>query len=119
MDSAKPRKQRKGRFNADTHMRQKLVHSHIAKELKAKLNIKKRSIAVRKGDTVKVMGGSNAGKTGKVNRVDLGRGFVYIEGIIRKNSKGKELMIPIRPSKVYITDLDMSDKLRKAKLGLS
>ena len=33
MDSAKPRKQRKGRFNADTHTRQKLVHSHIAKEL--------------------------------------------------------------------------------------
>jgi large subunit ribosomal protein L24 len=113
MESSKPRKQRKFRFNAPLHVRHKFVNAHISKELKEKMKIKARSIEVRRGDTVKVMSGAQKGKSGKVSRVDLKKGFVYIEGIVRKNSKGKEIMIPIRASNLYITDLDLSDKYRK------
>ena len=55
MESAHARKQRKFRFTAPMHVRQKFVHAHISKELATKLGIKKRNTAVRKGDTVKVM----------------------------------------------------------------
>ena len=113
MESSKPRKQRKFRFNAPLHVRHKFVNAHISKELKEKMKIKARSIEVRRGDIVKVMSGAQKGKSGKVSRVDLKKGFVYIEGIVRKTSKGKEIMIPIRASNLYITDLDLSDKYRK------
>jgi large subunit ribosomal protein L24 len=114
--SSKPRKQRKFRYNAPMHIRQNFVNAHIAKELISKLGIRRRSIEVRKGDTVKVMAGSRKGASGKVLSVDLGRGTIAVDGIVKKNAKGKELTIPISASSVYITDLDLSDKLRKAKV---
>ncbi len=114
--SSKPRKQRKFRYNAPMHIRQNFVNAHIAKELISKLGIRRRSIEVRKGDTVKVMAGSRKGASGKVLSVDLGRGTIAVDGIVKKNAKGKELAIPISASSVYITDLDLSDKLRKAKV---
>lgn len=119
MSSGKARVQRYRRFNAPMHLRQKLAHARVAKETRTKLGIKRRSVQVRKGDTVKIMSGKQYGKNGKVTRVDLMECTVYIDGVTRKNAKGKESMIPVRISKVYITDLDMTDKLRKAKLGVS
>lgn len=118
MPSAKPRIQRFRRFNAPMHVRQRLAHAHVSKELKAKLGIKKRAVQVRQGDTVKVMAGKEYGRAGKVTRVDLRDSTVLIDGITRKNAKGKEMLIPVRVSKVYITDLNLSDKMRKARLGV-
>ncbi|MDE1851095.1 MAG: 50S ribosomal protein L24 [Candidatus Micrarchaeota archaeon] len=116
MESAQKRKQRKFRFTAPMHERQGFASAHISKELATKLGIRKRSVQVRKGDTVKVMAGDNKGKTGKVSDVNLLKGTVSIDGIIRKNAKGKELPIPINASNVYITDMDMTDKQRQAKM---
>src|SRR5271155_4200678 len=95
IQSSQPRKQRKFRANAPMHMRQNFVNVHISKELSAKLGIKRRSIEVRKGDTVKVMTGDNRGKTGKVSIVNLKTGKVFIEGIVRKTAKSKDKLIPI------------------------
>ena len=117
IQSSKPRKQREFRFNSSgLHVRQKFASAHIAKDLAKKLGIKRRAIEVRKGDTVKVMAGSNRGKIGKVSAVSLKRSKLFIEGIVRKNAKGKEHPIPIHVSSVYITDLDLNDKLRKARI---
>lgn len=113
IESAQPRKQRKFRFNAPMHARQKFLNVHISKELKQKLNTKRRTIAVRTGDTVKVMAGAHKGKSGKVSNVDLRTSMVFIEGIKRKKAKGKEVLVPIYSSNLYITDLDMTDKYRK------
>lgn len=118
LQSGQRRKQRKFRFTAPAHVRQKFTHSHVSKELRQKLGIKRRSVQVRKGDTVKVMAGANRGKSGKVNGVDTQRSVVFIDGIMRKNAKGKEKAVPIRASVVYITDMDLADKYRKAKLGV-
>ena len=118
MKSSKPRKQRLFRYQAPAHIRQSFVHSRISKELAKKLGIKKRSAQVKKGDTVKIMVGSNKGKSGKVNLVETKKGILLVEGVSRRNAKGKELQIPIKTSNVYITDLELSDKLRKLKLGL-
>ncbi len=118
MGSSKPRRQRFMRFNAPLHVRQGFAHAHLTKELKTKLSIKRRSAQIRRGDTVKVVAGDFSGKTGKVNKVSLRSSKAFIEGLTRKNAKGKELMIPIPISKLYITDLDLSDKFRKEKLGI-
>ncbi len=114
--SSKARKQRRFRFNAPLHERQKFVNAHISKELSAKLGIKKRSIEIRKGDTVKVRSGDQKGKSGKVIKVDLRKSKVSIDGLNVKNAKGKESNILINVSNLYITDLDLSDKLRKEKI---
>ncbi|MDE1860915.1 MAG: 50S ribosomal protein L24 [Candidatus Micrarchaeota archaeon] len=116
MESGKPRKQRLFRDNAPMHMRQHFVNAHISKELKAKLGIKRRSIEIRRGDTVKIMAGGNKGKTGKVLEVDLNNYVITVDGIIKKKSKGKEIHIPISASNVYLTDLDLTDKRRSGKL---
>lgn len=117
IQSAKPKKQRKFRFNASLHKRQKFLHVHVSKELQAKLGIAKRSLQIRKGDTVKVMSGKFQGKSGKVSDVNLRTNKIAIESIIRKNAKGKEKPIPIYASKVYLTDLDLSDKIRSEKVN--
>ena len=100
------------------HVRQKFTHSHISKDLAKKLGIKRRSAQLHKGDTVKVMAGSSKGKAGKINSVNTRAGIIFIDGLMRKNAKGKELPLPIRASAVYITDMDLADKYRKAKLGI-
>ena len=116
IQSSKPRKQRNFRRDASMHQRQKFVHVRIAKELAAKLGIKRRNTQLRRGDTVKIMSGASKGKSGKVSMVDMRRCIVFIDGITRKNAKGKELSIPVSSANVYITDLDLTDKLRSTKL---
>ena len=117
IQSSKARKQRKFRFTAPHHFRQRFVHAHISKELATKLGIKKRAIAVRKGDTVKIMAGKQKGKTGKVAEVDMLKGRITIEGIVKKNMKGKEKMVPMSTSNVYLVDLDLTDTLRNEKIN--
>ncbi len=117
--SSKPRKQRFFRYNAPMHVRQHFVHSHIDKSLKAKLGIKRRSVQISKGDTVKVMAGSKKGTSGKVLSVSLRTGKIRIDSLVKKTAKGKEFNIPISASCVYITDLNLSDKMRAAKLKVA
>ncbi len=99
------------------HVRQNFVNVHISKELLTKLGIKRRSIEVRKGDTVKVMAGDNKGKVGKVFEVSLKTGKVIIEGIAKKDSKSKDKPIHIYSSNLYLMDLDLTDKLRQAEVS--
>lgn len=114
MDSKQPRKQRKAHFGAAMHERQKKVAAPLSKELREKH--KKRSMAVRKGDTVKVVRGQYKGITEKVMEVDLKRYRIFVKGAERKNAKGKESPYPIHPSNVMITELSLDDELRKSKL---
>jgi ribosomal protein L24 len=51
-----------------------------------------------------------------VTGVSLKEATVFVEGVVRKDAKGKEKPIPISASAVYITDFDLSDKLRAGKL---
>jgi large subunit ribosomal protein L24 len=95
------------------------VHAHVDKQLREKLKIKKRTVQISKGDTVKIIKGVKKGVTGKVVKVDLKKVKVFIDSATRKNAKGKESNIPINISNVYITDLNLGDKFRVAKLNVS
>lgn len=114
--SRQPRKQRKARYNAPLHARQKLAHAHIAKETRKKLGIRKRAAAVRSGDKVKIMRGKFRGHLGKVSSVNLTSLKIYVEGVVARKAKGAEVPAAIEPSNVMIMELDMSDKRRKELL---
>ncbi|MEM3715205.1 MAG: 50S ribosomal protein L24 [Thermoprotei archaeon] len=114
MQSVKPGNQRKSIFSASLHKRNKLLHAHLSKELRNKY--RRRSIRVRTGDNVIVIRGDSKGHEGKVVRVDAERGFVYIEGLTMKDSRGRTTLRPIHASKVIVTKLDLSDEKRRTKL---
>ena len=109
--SRQPRKVRKKYYNKPLHNRHKDMRAPLSPELRAEYGIKK--LPVRKGDTVVIMRGSFKGHEGKVVRVDLKRRRVFVEGATRTKADGSEIFVPIHPSKVMITKLDLSDKLRK------
>ena len=105
-----PRKQRRFRFRAPLHVRQKMVAAHLSKELREEF--KRRSLPVRKGDKVRILRGKFKGKEGVVARVDLRRLKVFVEGVQRQNAKGQDVMIPLDPSNLLIIEVDTSDERR-------
>lgn len=109
--SVQPRKQRKYRFNAPLHIRQKLVSAHLDKSLRAEY--KKRSLPLRKGDDIIVMRGRFRGKRATVSRIDLKRLKVFAEELKRKKASGQEVHVALDPSNVKIVKLNMDDKMRK------
>ncbi|MEE9525247.1 MAG: 50S ribosomal protein L24 [Candidatus Woesearchaeota archaeon] len=112
--SKAPRKQRKYRYNAPLHIRNKFMSVHLSKELKEKH--KKRNITVRKGDTVKILRGQFKGKTGKIDRVNLKSTKVYIQGIESTKKDGTKTFYPFNPSNLMIIELNLSDKKRAKSL---
>ncbi len=108
--SKKPRKQRKFLYDAPLHLRRKMLAAHLSKELREKY--KRRSMPLRVGDEVEVMRGEFKGKRGKVVKVDLKKYRVYVEGLKRKTSTGTEKLVPLAPSNLKITNLNLEDKRR-------
>jgi large subunit ribosomal protein L24 len=107
-----PRKQRKRLYNAPAHLRHKLMAAPLSPELISSKGAK--SLPVRKGDTVRVMRGDHAGFEGKVNRVDLKRYRIFLEGLTREKVDGTNIFVSVHPSKVMIKNLKLDDKWRKA-----
>lgn len=112
--SKQPRKQRKYRFHAPLHIRQKLAGSHLSKDLKKKYNT--RSVQPKKGDKVKVLRGQFKGKSGKIERIDLKKSKLYINGIELIKKDGTKMMYPINPSNVIVEELNLEDKKRVKSL---
>lgn len=108
-----PGKQRKAVYEADLRLQGANMAAHLTKELRTKHHV--RSAPVRVGDTVKVMRGDYVGKTGNVNQVDRKRNKVYIQGVMRKKTDGKEAFLAFRPSNIMITAVDAKDKKRFKK----
>jgi len=111
--SSQTRKQRKYVYNAPLHTRQKFVHVHLSKELRVKHGA--RAMQLKVGDRIKVLRGTQKGKTGKVARVDLKQVRVYIEGIETIKKDGSKAQYPVSPSNLMITELSLEDKKRKQK----
>jgi len=112
ISSKQPRKQRKYRYNAPLHLRQKFVSAHLSAALKSRFG--KRSLPLRKGDEVKVMRGSKKGFKGKVERVDLKRSKIFIEGLNVKKVDGSEVLRAVDPSNLLLVEPKMEDKRRQA-----
>ncbi|MDP7180853.1 MAG: 50S ribosomal protein L24 [Candidatus Woesearchaeota archaeon] len=109
--SKQTRKQRKYRHNAPLHVKQKLVRAHLSKELIKKHG--RRSLGLRKGDKVKVMRGEHKKYIGKVDKISLKKGKVYLEGIEVTKRDGTKTVYPFEPSNLMITELILEDKIRQ------
>lgn len=112
--STQPRKQRLYRYVAPLHVKQTFMQVHLSKELRAKYGM--RALSVRKGDTVKVMRGQFVKKEGKVERVDLKKGKVYVYGVEVIKKDGTKLPMAIHPSNLLLVVAEMSDAKRRGKV---
>ena len=112
--STQPRKQRKYRYNSPLHIKQKLVHTTLSKDLRKKHGV--RNTQVKTGDKVKILRGKFKGKEGKVERVSLKYEKVFVTGIENIKKDGNKAMVPLVPSNLMIVDLKLDDKKRKSKL---
>lgn len=112
MTSSQPRKQRKALHEGSLHTLRKNLGAHLSKELRKKY--KKRSAVVHTGDAVKIMRGKFEGKTGKVERVNTAKCAVFVEGIQMQKANGQKSKVPLHPSNLMITSLNLSDNKRKA-----
>ena len=111
----KPSKQRKAVYQAPNHRRHKLFAASLSSELRASHGA--RTFPVRSGDTVRIMRGDHEGFEGKITRVDLAKYRVYVEGLTREKVDGTTIFVPVHPSKVMITNLNLDDKWRKEVLA--
>ena len=107
----KPTKQRKMFYGAPAHIRHKNLAAHLSPDLRA-THIAK-SIPVRNGDTIRVMRGDHKGFEGKISRIDLKKYRIYVEGLTREKVDGTTIFVPVHPSKLMITKLNLDDKWRK------
>lgn len=111
MPVTKPKKQRRMLFQAPDHIRYKHFAAPLSPELKASHGAK--AVPVRSGDTVHIMRGDYKGFEGKITRVDRKKYRIYVEGLKREKADGTTIFVPIHPSKVMITDLNLEDKWRR------
>src|SRR3989344_7953166 len=108
--SKKPGKQRKARMLASLKDRANFAKAHASKELRKEL--KRRSIGLRKGDSVKALRGFHKKFSGKVSGIDRKKSRVFIEGLKLKKSDGTEKPLGIEASNLLVTDVDRSDERR-------
>ncbi|MBI2541112.1 50S ribosomal protein L24 [Candidatus Woesearchaeota archaeon] len=109
--SRKPGKQRKYRAGAPLHIRQKLVHGHLSKDLRKKY--KKRSIGMSKGDKVKITIGKFRRHEGKIESINLKKSRIYVNGAEITKRDGTKKQVAIHPSNLVVTELNTDDKLRQ------
>lgn len=112
--SVQPRKQRKYRYNAPLHIKQKFMNVHLNSELRKKYLT--RDIQLRKGDKVKILRGQFSKKEGKVENIDLKREKVFITSMERVKKDGTKTLVGFNPSNLMILELKLEDKKRKQKL---
>jgi large subunit ribosomal protein L24 len=111
----KPSKNRKIRYNAPHHIRRKFLSAPLSPSLKTQYGT--RSMPVRRDDTVTITKGDRELTEGKVIKVDMKRGKLYLEGVTRTRMDGSMAQIPIRPENVMITRLVLDDPKRQEILN--
>jgi large subunit ribosomal protein L24 len=72
-----------------------------------------RSMVVKKGDLVRIMRGQFRDTEGKVVKVDYRHVRVYVESGTTTKADGKEVQIPLHPSNLKITELELDDERKK------
>ena len=111
MKTTKPTKQRKRLYQAPVNERYRRFSAPLSSKLKDSHGTC--SVPVINGDTVMIMRGDRKGSEGKVTQIDRKKYRLFVEGATREKVDGTTTFIPIHPSKVMITRLNLDDKWRK------
>jgi len=109
-----PTKQRNRQERASLHEKQKQVRAPLSPELREEYG--QRSVRVNAGDTVEIQRGDFAGETGEVIDVDLRAAAVDVEDVTLETADGEEVPRGLEASNLQVTDLDLSDDVREARL---
>ena len=111
--SVQARKQRKYRANAPLHLKGKFLGAPLAKDLQKELKVK--TLRIRAGDEIEVLRGDHKNETGRVERVNIKREKVYVNGIERVSPTGSKTLIALTPSNLRITKVAEDEKRVKKK----
>ncbi len=108
-----PKKQRKRRYQASLHLRNKRMTAPLSKSLREKYGIKR--LPVHKGDKVTVFRAKSEDQEikGKVIRTLPQKYSIHVEGYSKEKADGTIVSFPMRPSNVVITALNLKDKKRR------
>ena len=133
MVSSHPRRQRKALYTASNSKRRKQMSAQIDPKLRERMALKgkayPRSLAVRKGDRVRVVRGAPGrpnrpksgkevrdpprGRTHKITGVNTRNRKIFVETKTYRKADQSELPRPIDPSNVVIVNPDWSDPRRR------
>jgi large subunit ribosomal protein L24 len=112
--SKQPHKQRVRKERAPLHEKQRQVRATLADDLREEYGT--RNARVNAGDTVEVMRGDFAGEEGEVVDVDLREAAVHVEDVTVETADGEEVPKTMEASNLRITDLELDDSRREARL---
>jgi large subunit ribosomal protein L24 len=109
-----PRRQRRALYNADTFERRLRMTVPLSRELRRRF--RRRSIPLRKGDTVRVLSGSFVGREERVAKVNRRDYAVTLDNVTLKTAEEKLKPLEIRPAHLVVTRLNLSDPWRRRTL---
>jgi ribosomal protein uL24 len=112
-----PRRQRKALYTATTFERRLRMTVPLSRDLRRRFHA--RSLPVRKGDTVRVLSGSFAGREERVAKINRRDYCVILDNITVKTGEDKLKPLPIRTSHLVLTRLNLSDAWRRRVLQVS
>ena len=112
--SRQPSKQRTNQRRAPLHEKQKQVRATLSSDLREEYG--QRSVRVNAGDTVEVLRGDYAGEEAEVAAVNLADATVEVEDVTVEAADGEEVLRPVDASNLRVTDLDLDDDRREARL---
>jgi len=109
-----PHKERTRKRTAPLHERHDQVRATLADDLREEYG--QRNVRVNAGDTVEVLRGDHAGEEADVIAVDLADEVVHVEDVTVEKADGEEVPRPLDASNLRVTDLDLEDERRQARL---
>ncbi len=96
------------------HKLDKMVGARLADTLREQY--KRKTARVVRGDSVRVLRGEYKGVEGKVEKINVERGTLTVEGIRREKIRGGQVKVPIHSSNVSIIALNLEDKYRSSRI---
>ena len=109
-----PRRQRRALYTAPTSERRRRMTVPLSRDLRRRF--RRRNVPVRKGDTVRVLSGSFAGREERVARVSRRTYSVTLDNVTLKTAEEKLKPLALRPSHLVITRLNLADPWRRRSL---
>ena len=96
------------------HKLDKMVGARLADTLREQY--KRKTARIVRGDSVRVLRGEYKGVEGKVEKINVERGTLTVEGIRREKIRGGQVKVPIHSSNVSIIALNLEDKYRSSRI---
>ncbi len=106
-----PRKQRRRIYKSPLHARKNMLKCRLDEFLQEEYGM--RSMAIKKGDLVRIMRGQYRDTEGKVTAVDYRAIRVHLESATVTKADGKEASVPIHPSNLMLVKLELDDDRKK------